>query len=145
VIGEQVEQSGSTDFRAEQPAGSVDGRVPPVVDVDPRGDGVEVERQADPVHGRRSGAEGINVGRGSVAPALSPPIPVGPRHIPLADVGGWRGAMSSAVDAVGAVITALLVVLVIGYGLSIAQQLLLSVIVVLFVVSVYASWRYFGD
>jgi hypothetical protein len=53
--------------------------------------------------------------------------------------------MSSAVDAVGAVITALLVVLVIGYGLSIAQQLLLSVIVVLFVVSVYASWRYFGD
>lgn len=51
--------------------------------------------------------------------------------------------MSSAVDVVAAVLTALLVLFVFGYGLLIAQQLLLSIIGALLVVAVYALWRYF--
>lgn len=47
--------------------------------------------------------------------------------------------MAPTVDVIAAVLTALFVVFVLGYGLLIAQQLLLSVLVALFGVSVYAS------
>lgn len=50
--------------------------------------------------------------------------------------------MSSTVDTAAAVVTALFVVLVIGYGLLVAQQILLSVLVALLGVLTYVAWRY---
>ncbi|MFC6940310.1 hypothetical protein ACFQE8_10100 [Salinirubellus sp. GCM10025818] len=50
--------------------------------------------------------------------------------------------MSSTADVAATALTALLVLFVVGYGLLIAQQILLSVLLALLVVLAYVAWRY---
>jgi hypothetical protein len=50
--------------------------------------------------------------------------------------------MSSTADVAATALTTLLVLFVVGYGLLIAQQILLSVLLALLVVLAYVAWRY---